>query len=174
MKRFDTKMGQAQNHLLVLGEELRAVVLTTGEETGGRHDLTLCEQPAGGMTPLHLHSRYEERFWVVAGSMTVWAGSEKACLTPGHFYVVPMNVPHAIQAGPDGVRALNISSPAGFGELIARTGVPAEQPAAEAAFDPNRFAAVSEELGDVVLGPPGAIPGSEPYEVAGVSFEVKD
>jgi mannose-6-phosphate isomerase-like protein (cupin superfamily) len=158
MKHLDTKTTVRRNRQLVLGEELRAIVLTASEETDGRHDLTLCDQPAGGTTPLHLHSRYEERFWVVAGSMTVWAGSEVADLRPGDFYAIPMNVAHAIQAGPEGVRALNFSSPAGFAELVARTGVPAGHSAPENEFDPNRFMAVSAELGDLVLGPPGTTP----------------
>lgn len=54
----------------VLGQGLRATILTTGEETDGRHDLSNTWQPAGEMTPLHLHTRYEERFWVVSGGLT--------------------------------------------------------------------------------------------------------
>jgi mannose-6-phosphate isomerase-like protein (cupin superfamily) len=26
------------------------------------------------MTPLHLHTRYEERMYVISGSLTVWVG----------------------------------------------------------------------------------------------------
>ena len=158
MSHLNTRPSTEQNREFVLGHELRATILTTASETDGRHDLTLGSQPPGGTTPLHLHAKYEERFWVVAGSMTIRAGSDKVTLRPGDFYAIPMSVPHAIQAGPEGARSLNISSPAGFAELVARAGVPAHHAMPEAEFDPDRFLAVSTELGDVVLGPPGTTP----------------
>jgi hypothetical protein len=67
-------------------------------------------------------------------------------------------VPHAIKAGPEGVRALNITSPAGFAELIAPTATPAHLAAPDTAIDVDLFMAVTTELGDVVLGPPGTTP----------------
>lgn len=56
----------------------------------------------------------------------------------------------------DGARALSISSPAAFAELLTRTGVPAEEADAIHRFGPELFARVSAELGDQVLGPSGA------------------
>jgi mannose-6-phosphate isomerase-like protein (cupin superfamily) len=142
----------------VLGQEFRATILTTGAETEGRHDFTHAVQPPGATTPLHLHTKYEERFWVISGSMTVWAGPDKVTLHAGDYYAIPMHVPHALQSGPEGVRALQISSPAGFAELIARTGTPAHLATPETEFDADLFMAVTTELGDVVLGPPGTTP----------------
>ena len=63
-----------------------------------------------------------------------------------------------IQAGSEDTRALNISSPAGFAGLIARAGTPAHLAIPEPAFDAELFMAVTTELGDVVLGPPGTMP----------------
>ncbi|GGY93261.1 cupin domain-containing protein [Streptomyces poonensis] len=137
-----------------LGQELRVTVLTTGEETDGRHDLTDSFMPAGAATPLHLHTKYEERLWVVSGSLTVWAGEKSMTLRSGDFCTVPFNTPHAIASGPEGARALNISSPAGFAELVARAGTPLHLATPDTELDADLFAAVSEELGDVILGPP--------------------
>jgi quercetin dioxygenase-like cupin family protein len=142
----------------VLGGHARASILTSGAETGGRHDITYVVEPAGAMTPLHIHTRYAERLWVQDGSMTVWAGSDVQTLRAGDFYTIEMDVPHTIQVGPDGVRGLNISSPAGFAELIARAGTPAQLAGSETELDMDRFAAVAAELGDVILGPPGTTP----------------
>jgi quercetin dioxygenase-like cupin family protein len=142
----------------VLGTDLHTLILTTGPETDGRHDLTDNVQSAGARTPVHLHTRYEERFWVVTGLLTVWTEHETVTLRSGDYYAVPRNVAHAIQAGPDGARALQISSPAGFAELIARTGTPAHLATPTTALDLDRFLAVTTELGDVVLGPPGTTP----------------
>ena len=146
----------------VLGQDFRAMVLTTGAETDGRHDLTLGVQPPGASTPLHLHTRYDERFFVISGSMTIRAGEDQVTLHPGDFYAVPKDTPHAIQAGPEGAAALNISSPASFAELIARAGTPAHLATPDTAFAADAFMAVSTELGDVILGPPGTTPKAAP------------
>ncbi|MEW2569168.1 hypothetical protein [Streptomyces sp. NPDC047070] len=65
-----------------LGQELRVSVLTAAEETEGRHDVTDSFMLAGAATPLHAHTRYEERLWVSAGLLTVWAGDEKPLHRP--------------------------------------------------------------------------------------------
>lgn len=144
----------------VLGDHARATILTTAAETDGRHDVTYVVEPAGAMTPLHVHTRYAERLWVQRGSMTVWAGSDVRTLRPGDFYTIAIDVPHAIRAGDDGVCGLNVSSPAGFAELIARAGTPAHLATAETELDMARFTAVATELGDVILGPPGTTPAT--------------
>jgi mannose-6-phosphate isomerase-like protein (cupin superfamily) len=103
----------------VLGRELRTRILTAGAETDGRHDFTDNVSAPGSRTPPHVHTRCDERFWVVSGELTVWAGTKVVTLRSGDFYAVPMGVPHAVGAGPAGARALHVSSPAAFAELIA-------------------------------------------------------
>jgi mannose-6-phosphate isomerase-like protein (cupin superfamily) len=142
----------------VWGQELRATILTTGAETGGRHDLTEATTPPGEQTPLHLHTRYDERLGVISGSLTIWAGTDQVSLRSGDYYAIPANTPHMIQSGPEGAHALNISSPAGFAELLARTGTPARLATPRTELDTALFMAVTTELGDVVLGPPGTTP----------------
>jgi mannose-6-phosphate isomerase-like protein (cupin superfamily) len=149
----------AEDRDFVLGAQLRATILATGEETEGRHDLTLGVMPPGAMTPLHLHTRYDERFWLLSGSMTVWAGLETVTLGPDDFYAIPRKVVHTLRAGPDGARALQISSPAAFAELVARAGTPARLATQETQLDTDAFFAVATELGDVILGHPGMTPG---------------
>ncbi len=142
----------------VLGSGLRLTVLASAEETGGRHDLSDTYLPAGEQTPLHLHTRYEERFWVVSGELVVWAGPARITLRSGDYHVVPTNVPHAVRSGPAGAHALHISTPAGFAELIARTGIPADLATPDSIFDAELFETIAAELGDVTLGPPGMVP----------------
>ncbi|MDX3372649.1 cupin domain-containing protein, partial [Streptomyces sp. ME02-6987-2C] len=110
--------------------------------------------PAGATTPLHARTRYEEQLWVSSGSLTVWAGEDKVTLRSGDFYTIPLHMPHAIASGPDGTRALNISSPAGFAELIARTATPLHLATEATALDVELFNAVGAEMGDIILGPP--------------------
>ncbi len=142
----------------VLGHQLRITVLTRGVETGGRHDLVMGVNAPGETTALHLHTRYDERLWVLDGELTIWADDETVTLGPNGFYTIPMNVPHMLAAGPRGARALNISSPAGFAELIERAGTPARLAGPRTEMDPELFMKVTAELGDVVLGPPGTTP----------------
>ncbi len=153
-----TPAPEVSERTFVLGQDLHATILTTGAETDGRHDFSECRQPGGVATPLHLHTRYEERFWVVEGSLQVWAGPATVTLRSGDYYAIPMNVPHAVQTGPEGAHALHISTPAGFAELIARTGTPAHLAGPHTELDQDLFMAVTTELGDVVLGPPGMTP----------------
>ena len=143
----------------VLGpERVRVTILTTGAETGGRHDFTDSWLPAGSMTPLHLHTRYEERVYVISGALTVWVGPDKLTVGAGGYYHIPLNVPHMVQGGAEDTHAILISSPAGFAELVARTGTPAHLATPETEPDLELFMEVTTELGDVVLGPPGATP----------------
>lgn len=158
MSLFTPATGGASARQYVLGQELRVTILTSAAETDGRHDITDSVMATGAATPLHMHTRYEERLWVVSGSLTVWAGPETVTLRSGDFFTIPKDVPHAIKSGPDGARALNITSPAGFAELIARAGTPLHLATPETELDAELFMAVTEELGDVVLGPPGMIP----------------
>ena len=102
-----------------------------------------------------MHTRYEERYWVISGSMTVWAGQDQVTMGPGDYHVVPTNVPHMVRFGPEGTRALVFSTPPGFAQLVARTGTPAHLATPETELDTDRFQSVSTELGDVVLGPRG-------------------
>jgi quercetin dioxygenase-like cupin family protein len=141
-----------------LGQELRVRVLTTGVQTSGRHDLVDAFQLPDTVTPLHLHTRYEERLFVVEGACTVWLGPDTVPLGPGDYAAIPLNTPHAIKAGPDGCRSLLISSPAGFAELITRVATPEHLAGPDTEIDVELFASVSAELGDRILGPPGAVP----------------
>ncbi|MBB1154468.1 cupin domain-containing protein [Amycolatopsis dendrobii] len=158
MSVFPPTADGASARQYVLGQELQVTILTAAAETEGRHDVTDSVMPAGAATPLHLHTRYEERLWVVSGSLTVWAGPDTVTLRSGDFFTIPKHVAHAIKSGPEGARALNITSPAGFAELIERAGTPLALATSETELDAERFAAVAEELGDTVLGPPGMIP----------------
>jgi glyoxylate utilization-related uncharacterized protein len=106
----------------------------------------------------HLHTRYEERLFVTEGGLTVWLNQERRTLGSGDFITIPLNVSHTIKANPEGARSVLVTSPAGFAELIERTATPGEAAGPETQLDVEAFTAVSTELGDVILGPPGMTP----------------
>ncbi|HEV3398010.1 MAG TPA: hypothetical protein VG693_01810 [Actinomycetes bacterium] len=70
----------------------------------------------------------------------------------------PPRPPHTVQAGSEDTHAILISSPAGFAELVARSGTPAHLATPQTEPDLELFMAVTTELGDVTLGPPGMTP----------------
>jgi hypothetical protein len=83
-----------------------------------------------------------------------YVGDRRVDLGPGDDLTIPLHTPHMLSS-PNGGRALTISSPAAFAELLERTAGPAGAPTE---FDPEQFARVAGELGDEILGPPGAVP----------------
>ena len=95
---------------------------------------------------------------MITGSITVWIGQDKLTVGPGGYYHIPLNVPHTLRAGDEDTHALLISSPAGFAELVARAGTPAHLVTPATEPDLALFQAVTTELGDVTLGPPGMVP----------------
>lgn len=137
-------------------------VLVGGEQTDGR--LSLCEvlAPAGSTTPLHIHHREDEGFYVAEGELTVWVGDEEVVLHAGDFREAPKGVPRTIQnTGGSELRALVTSSPAGFEGFVRDYGEPAERhevPVMEGPPDAERIAAVAAEHGIEILGPPGMKP----------------
>jgi quercetin dioxygenase-like cupin family protein len=157
MTRPTTRPVAKERQFVIGPEKARITILTPGAETDGRHDFMDTVLPAGSMTPLHLHTRYEERVYVISGSLTVWIGPDRLTVGAGGFYRIPLNVPHTVQAGED-THAILVSSPAGFAELVARAGTPAHLVTPETQPDVGLFMAVTAELGDVTLGPPGTTP----------------
>jgi hypothetical protein len=77
MSHPHTSTQETPDRTFVLGQALRATILATAEETDGHLDLMDGVQPPDAATPLHMHTRYEERYWVISGTMTVYAGSDK-------------------------------------------------------------------------------------------------
>jgi quercetin dioxygenase-like cupin family protein len=138
----------------------RLSVLTGPAETGGRHDLVEGWLPPGTPTPPHRHRAYSEQLYVLDGEFTVWAGGRLAVLRPGDDLLIRAGTAHAVAVTGGGPgRALVVASPSGFARLVAEAGTPDEGGGAPrpAAPDMDLFLRVAAELGDEILGPPGAL-----------------
>jgi quercetin dioxygenase-like cupin family protein len=137
----------------------RLSILASSAETGGRYDLVEGWFPVGAQVPPHRHGRYSEQLYVLDGEFTVWTTGHKTVLRPGDELVIPVGTAHALAISGDGPgRALVVTSPSGFARLITEVGTPAEGDQAPAATDMDRLLRLSAELGDEILGPPGALP----------------
>ena len=122
---------------------------TDGEATGGAYSLVE-EELWGDPTPLHLHTREEEAFYVLSGRLAVWVDGTEQVAEPGAFLLIPRGVPHAARrATDDPVRMLTVVSPSGlqrFFESVVRVGEEA------LLAHPERLAALAAEFGNEILG----------------------
>ncbi len=141
--------------------------LCNGEETGGTLGMSLVTQPPGIATPLHIHSREAECFYLLAGTMTYRAGEADFELATGSFIFLPSGVPHAFRVtGDEPVRFIGLSVPGGLMSLYDEVGIPARErripgedgtPMAE---EIARWSEVAPRYGLQVVGPPIPAPSS--------------
>jgi quercetin dioxygenase-like cupin family protein len=138
----------------------RLIVLASHADTAGRYDFLENVLPPGAQIPPHRHTRYSEQLYVVEGELTARAGERKVVLRHGENVFIPAGTPHFLAATGDGLtRVLVVASPSGFARLVTECGTPEGQGVPPAAsFDMDRFLRLAAELGDELLGPPGALP----------------
>jgi quercetin dioxygenase-like cupin family protein len=102
--------------------------LLSGDQSGGALDVSLITQPPGIATPLHVHSREAEAFYVLEGTLLYRAGDDLHELGPGSFIYLPSGVPHAFRiTGRKPVRFLGLVAPAGLMDLYDEVGLPARE-----------------------------------------------
>lgn len=135
--------------------------LVSADDTDGMFGLSLVTQPPGVATPLHLHTREAEAFYLLDGTMTYRAGEETFELTPGCFIYLPMGVPHAFRVtGETPVRFLGLATPGALLHLYDEVGMPAKArrlPGADGlpmAEEIARWNEVGPRYGLEVVGPP--------------------
>jgi len=97
-----------------------------GDETRGGFTLIEALAPSGFGTPLHIHHREEEGFYVLEGSMTVQCGDDRWVAEPESFVLLPRGVPHAYLVNEGPCRMLQVTSPAQFEKFAEEVGRPAE------------------------------------------------
>lgn len=139
----------------------RLTVLADHTDSGGRYDFIEGRPPAGMQTPLHRHTRYDEQFYVLDGEHTIWAGKRKVVLRAGDTFTIPAGTAHVVAATGGGpAHALVIASPSGFARVIEEVGTPdtGGAPPEPTPADLERLNRVAAEVGDEILGPPGALP----------------
>ena len=105
-----------------------AEVKASAADTGGQYTLVEMTAPAGLQTPLHVHYREDEGFYVLEGSITIQVGEETVEVGAGQHGFGPRDIPHRFTVGPDGARMLWVLTPGGFEDLVDEASVPAERP----------------------------------------------
>ena len=135
----------------------RAVVLAGAAQTVGALAVIEVTDPPGERTPLHVHHREDETFYVLEGSVTVEVGDAAVTLGPGDLAVGPRDVPHRYTVGPEGCRMPFICTPGGFEDFVLATSEPAAGPGlpppTDEEPDMEALAAAARAAGCEVLGP---------------------
>ena len=122
--------------------EVEVVVKASADTTGGA--FTIFEENEPVDTPLHVHAREDEVFYVLEGEHVFQVGDEEFRVGPGGFAFAPRGVPHAQRrVVPRHGRVLIFTSPArveGFFRALAdadRAGV----------LGPEAYARASKDFG---------------------------
>jgi quercetin dioxygenase-like cupin family protein len=136
-----------------------ALIKSTGAMTGGRLAVVEQRAPRGPASPMHVHHREGEFWYVIEGELTLWAGGELIEAPQGSLVYGPPDVPHTFAITSDEARFLLMTQPAGFEQFLEEVSVPATElvlpPESAAPTDPARLAAMAAEHGIEILGPPG-------------------
>jgi len=100
-------------------------VRLSGEQTGGAFSVTENLVRRGNGSPVHVHDRDDETFFVLDGELRVVAGEEEHTAGPGTVAVLPRRLGHAYVVTSATARFLSLHTPAGFEQFTAEVGQPA-------------------------------------------------
>ena len=139
-----------------------ATIKASSETTNGRVAVIEHLAPKGAGSPLHVHHREDEWFYVTEGELTFWVGGRLIEAPAGSFVYGPRAIPHTFTVTSPQARFLLVTEPAGF-EIFMRTlSEPAQTltlpPATSQQPDPATMMAIASEYGIEILGPPGIPP----------------
>jgi len=131
----------------------------TGAETGGRLTVAEFVNPPGFAPPLHRHRIEDEMFYLLSGTVTFRCDGATFEAGPGDFVHLPVGVPHSFRVGAhEPLRALQLTTPAGFEGFAAEAGVPAAELRLPdpGPVDPAALGHAAARHGIDLLGPPPA------------------
>ncbi len=123
-----------------------AEIKASAADTGGQYTLVEITAPAGLQTPLHVHYREDEGFYVLDGSVTIEVGEATVELGAGQHALGPRDIPHRFTVGPDGARMIWVLTPSGFEDFVAEVSAPAE-----AATIPPADVLPPDDVAEIVL-----------------------
>lgn len=104
----------------------RITYLITGAETGGAFFMAEVSVVPGGGPPPHVHSREDESFYLLRGTLAVQVGDKTLNVSAGDFVHMPRGVAHSFKnAGEETAQLLMVAAPAGLESYFAETFFPA-------------------------------------------------
>jgi quercetin dioxygenase-like cupin family protein len=136
-----------------------ATIKASAKTTGGAVAVIEHLAPRGTGSPLHVHSREDEWFYVVDGELTIWVDGETIVAPAGSFVFGPKGIPHTFIVSSEQARFLLVTEPAGFEQFMRAAGEPAARleipPPATEPPDVAALSAAAAEFGIEITVPPG-------------------
>ncbi len=132
-------------------------VVLAGEASGG--GLALLDQwgSLGDTTPLHVHRREAEVFYVLDGSIRAWHLGTAHDLESGAAVYLPAGQEHAFAVTSERARILTVTTPGAFADFVRAAGVPADGDVpTHWEFDVARIMSAAAGNGIDITGPPPA------------------
>ena len=134
-------------------------VKASAETTGGRVAVIEHLSPRGSGSPLHVHSREDEWFYVIEGELTFWVGGQVIDAPAGSFVYGPRGIPHTFLVSSETARYLLVTEPGDFSGFLRTLAQPADAvvipPPATEPPDVAAMSRVAADYGIEILGPPG-------------------
>jgi mannose-6-phosphate isomerase-like protein (cupin superfamily) len=103
--------------------QMLMTIKASGDRTGGALGLIDLKCPAG-QTPLHVHHKEDEGWYLLEGHVTCTCGDESVTAEPGAFLWLPRDIPHRLRFETE-CHLLQIAIPAGLEVFHERMGEPA-------------------------------------------------
>src|SRR6266508_2252920 len=104
---LDSEGGEPLWYLQIL-----MTIKASGDKTGGALGLLDFKTPAG-QTPLHVHHKEDEGWYLLKGKVTCTCGDESTSIEPGGFIWLPKDIPHRLRFETE-CHLLQIAIPAGL------------------------------------------------------------
>jgi quercetin dioxygenase-like cupin family protein len=99
--------------------------LATGSDTNGRHALIKILVERGAEPPAHTHSREDESYFILKGSILYTIGSDQLTVKEGEYVCLPKGVPHSFEILSEQAEVLMWISPAGLDQWFWDNSTPA-------------------------------------------------
>lgn len=99
--------------------------LAMGNATNGRHALIKILVDQGAEPPAHTHSREDESYFVLKGSIRYNIGEDQITVNEGEYVYLPKDVPHSFQILSEKAELLMWLSPAGLDQWFWDNSAPA-------------------------------------------------
>ena len=136
-----------------------ATIKASSETTDGRVAVVQLLAPRGAGSPLHVHHREDEWFYVIDGELTFWVGGQIIAAPAGSFVYGPRDIPHTFDVVSEQARFLLVTEPAGFEDFMRAAGQPAPAlvipPPPGEPPDLAQMTSLAAQYGVEILGPPG-------------------
>ena len=131
----------------------------TGEQTNGAYGLIEQVLPPRFASPLHVHHREDEAFYLLEGEATFTCGDQRMNASPGSYIFFPRDIPHWFCIkGTQPARLLQFNFPAGLENFFVEAGEPAPKLTLPPAGPPDveNLASTAAKYDIEILGPPPA------------------